>query len=162
MFHLINYLKNNNNLWDYVYIKYKLLIFKELKCKSPLLSFNSTNIHREPEHCPLEELFCLLSLPLDYNPRERVLTRDWTQFKSVSKLCATVRRGQRSLGAKWGPGHRGYLRGQMKGWGVSFSRQRGEEPHRDYTRSVRWTDSTGNKHVQGSGRSQGKLWKERE
>lgn len=116
MSHLINYLKNNN-LWDYVYIKYKLLIFKELKCKSPLLSFNSTNIHREPEHCPLEELFCLLSLPLDYNPRERVLTRDWTQFKSVSELCATVRRGQRSLGAKWGPGHRGYLRGQMKGWG---------------------------------------------
>lgn len=60
---------------NYVYIKYKLLIFKELKHKSPLLSFNSTDIHQEPEHCPLEELSSLLSCPLDYNPRELVLTR---------------------------------------------------------------------------------------
>lgn len=82
VFHLM---LSNNNLWDYVYIKYKLLIFKEPKYKSPLLSFNSTNIQQEPEQCTLEELFCLLSLPLDYNPRELVLTRDWTQFKSVSK-----------------------------------------------------------------------------
>lgn len=42
-----------------------------------------------------------------------------------------------------------------EGVGVSFSGQRGEEPHRGYTRSVRWTDSTGNKLVQGSGRSLG-------
>lgn len=41
---------------NYVYIKYKLLIFKELEHKSPLLSFNSTDIHQEPEHCTLEDL----------------------------------------------------------------------------------------------------------
>lgn len=68
----LNKLSNlsNNNLLDYMYTKYKLLIFKELKYKPPLLSFhstNSTNVHQETGHFMLEELFLLLSLPLDYN-----------------------------------------------------------------------------------------------